>query len=244
VKVFVQICSKIFDPPEPIFEIGSLQVSGQEGYADLRPLFQGKTYVGCDMRPGLGVDRIENVENLTIQDETVGTILIIDTLEHVENPHKALDEIYRVLKKDGIIIMTSVMNFPIHDYPGDFWRFTPEAFNLLLKDFPVRIIGSQGHPLNPHTVFGIGFKSNADDPVICKFEEFYRCFLEELYKGATLKIKSKILKQLFSLPIIKIFSYAFYFSNNYFLKSEELSFKYIKKTEMKQITQNIRTIIK
>ena len=178
VKFFVKTCSRVFDPPEPILEIGSLQVPGQVGYADLRPFFAGKNYIGCDMRPGIGVDRIENVEKLSLRSETVGTVIIVDTLEHVENPHKALDEIFRVLKMDGIVTMTSVQNFIIHDVPGDFWRFTPEAFNLLLKDFPVRIIGSQGALLNPHTVFGVGFKHDAE--IATKFHELCRSFSEEL----------------------------------------------------------------
>lgn len=136
VKAFCKVCSEVFDPIQPIFEIGSLQVPGQEGYADLRPFFKGKTYVGCDIRQGLGVDRIENVEKLTLDDETVGTFIIVDTLEHIENPRRALEEIYRALKRNGMVIMSSVQNFPIHDYPADFWRFTLECFNLLLKNFP------------------------------------------------------------------------------------------------------------
>ena len=27
------------------------------------------------------------------------------------------------------------MNFPIHGYPNDYWRFTPEAFRALAADF-------------------------------------------------------------------------------------------------------------
>ncbi len=133
---------------------------GQEELANLRPIFPGKMFIGCDMRNGKGVDRVDNVECLSLIDESVGTVLILDTLEHVENCFKAMDEIYRILKKDGIVVMSSVMDFPIHDYPSDFWRFTPEAFKLLLNKFPIKIIGLQGNPNHPHTVFAIGIKSN------------------------------------------------------------------------------------
>jgi hypothetical protein len=47
---------------EPVVEIGSFQVPSQEEYADMRPSSR-KEYIGCDMRPGPGVDRVENVEN-------------------------------------------------------------------------------------------------------------------------------------------------------------------------------------
>lgn len=67
---------------EPICEIGSLQVSGQEGFADLRHLFPGKKYIGCDYQLGTGVDRQENIHYLTFPDNSIGTVLILDTLEH------------------------------------------------------------------------------------------------------------------------------------------------------------------
>ncbi len=160
IRYFVEQVSLNFNIKEPIIEIGSFIVPGQEDIANLRPIFQGKTFIGCDMRKGNGVDRIENVEYLTLDDSSAGTVLILDTLEHVENCFKALDEIYRILCEDGIVIMSSVMDFPIHDHPSDYWRFTPEAFKLLLKQFPVKVIGKQGNPNHPHTVFAIGIKSN------------------------------------------------------------------------------------
>ena len=42
VKQFVKIVAETMAITEPIFEFGSLQVSGQEGFADLRPLFPNK----------------------------------------------------------------------------------------------------------------------------------------------------------------------------------------------------------
>jgi len=186
VKLLVQIVSETFETPDPILEVGSLQVPGQEGFADLRPFFKGKTYIGCDMRAGSGVDIAEDIENLGIRSGTIGTALIVDTLEHVGNPWKASEQVGRVLKRNGMVLMTSTMNFPIHDYPGDFWRFTPGAFELLLRDFPVRISGYQGLPQNPHTVFCIGLKSKdtEDSDLSARFEEFCDCFSEEVAKTA------------------------------------------------------------
>jgi len=107
VRFFVELISKDLDIIEPVLEIGSFIVPGQEELANLRSIFQGKQFIGCDMRNGKGVDRIENVECLSLDDESVGTVLILDTLEHVQNCFKALDEIYRILKKEGMVIMSS-----------------------------------------------------------------------------------------------------------------------------------------
>lgn len=159
IRNFVECFSKNFDIIEPIVEIGSFIVPGQEDIANLRSIFTDKEFIGCDLRNGNGVDRIENVECLSLSDESVGIFLILDTLEHVENCFQSLEEIHRVLKDGGIVVMSSVMDFPIHDYPSDYWRFTPEAFKLLLKKFPIKIIGMQGNPDQPHTIFAIGIKS-------------------------------------------------------------------------------------
>jgi ubiquinone/menaquinone biosynthesis C-methylase UbiE len=83
------------------------------------------------MRDGPGVDKLLNLHDIDLPSESVGTILCFDTLEHVEYPHRALEQIYRILKPDGIAVVSSVMDFPIHDYPYDYWRFTPEAFKSI-----------------------------------------------------------------------------------------------------------------
>ncbi len=147
---------------EPVYEIGSYRVEGQEEFADLRPFFPGKVYVGCDMRPGLGVDRVEDVHCLRIKDNSVGTVLIFDTLEHVENVHQAMKEIYRILKPGGLVIVSSVMKFPLHDYPSDYWRFTPKAFELLLKRFALFEVEFDGDPQFPEGIYGFGIKGKRE----------------------------------------------------------------------------------
>lgn len=140
-----------FPTPEPILEVGSYQVAGQEKLADLRQLFGEKSYLGIDMRPGPGVDSVENVENLLREDESVGTLLALNVFEHVERFWLGFQEMQRVLRPDGLLIVSCPFYFHIHDYPADYWRFTPEALRSLLQDFPSLIVGShgpQGRPLN------------------------------------------------------------------------------------------------
>ena len=158
VRALVKVTSETLHLQGPVYDIGSFQVGGQEEISNLRPFFEGKEYVGCDLREGPGVDRIEDIAHLSMADGVVGTVLVMETLEHVEDPFTALREVRRVLRSDGVVIISSAMDFPIHQIPHDYWRFTPAGFDLLLQGFPARIIGTLGHPSNPHTVFGIGFK--------------------------------------------------------------------------------------
>ena len=183
IRQFVKICSENFEIQEPIYEFGSLRVPGQEALADLRPLFQNKKYVGADMRGGLGVDVILNLHKIDLPDESVGTVLILDTLEHVEKPREAIKEAHRILKPNGILIISSVMNFPIHDYPYDYWRFTPQAFVSLLKSFDSSFVDYIGDEKFPHTVVGIGFKPKE----INGFGKFYESWYN--YKISLMKTR-------------------------------------------------------
>jgi len=163
----------------PLFEFGSYLVAGQEQLADLRPFFPGREYVGADMREGPGVDRILNLHEVDQPSDTVGTVLCLDTLEHVEYPHKAVEEIHRILDAEGIALLVSVMDFPIHDYPHDYWRFTPEAFRSLLKPFAHCFVGYAGKKRFPHTVVGIGFKGTA--PSLADFERGFLAWQEKYF---------------------------------------------------------------
>lgn len=160
VKQIVELAARSIDFPEPVLELGSYQVEGQVGYADLRPYFPGKKYIGCDFRQGPGVDRIEDPEaGFTFGDSTIGSVVTCDTFEHVFDVQKTVSEIGRVLAPQGMVLAVSVMHWPIHGYPHDYWRFTPECFRRLLAGFAAPLVLGLGDPLFPHTVLGLARKS-------------------------------------------------------------------------------------
>jgi len=121
------------------------------------------------MRAGSGVDVILNLHSIDLPSNSVGTVLILDTLEHVEFVRKAVEEAHRILKPNGIIVISSVMNFPIHDHPYDYWRFTPEAFKSLLRPFSSSFVDFAGASTFPHTVVGIGVKGSISKDTLDKF---------------------------------------------------------------------------
>lgn len=161
VRDWVEIVARRASGDGPVYEFGAFQVPGQEAIADLRPLFPGREYFGCDMREGPGVDRILDLHGLDLEDGVAGLVISADTLEHVEKPWLAVSEMIRVLRPGGVVAIASVMNFPIHDYPSDYWRFTPEAFRSLLSSCDDRVIAAAGDPGFPHTVVGLGRKGGS-----------------------------------------------------------------------------------
>jgi SAM-dependent methyltransferase len=165
--------TEAFDLPGPILEIGSYQVAGQEEIAELRSLFPDKEYLGIDIRPGPGVDLVGDAESLPLHDGTVGTVIAMNTFEHVPHFWRAFDEAYRVLRPDGALLVACPFYFHIHSYPNDYWRFTPEAFELLLERYPSRILGWHGPAKRPANVWALAYRE--ERPPISRPEyEHYR----------------------------------------------------------------------
>ena len=86
------------------------------------------------------VNLVCNIENLPLKDNSCDVILNIAVLEHVQNPEKIVAEIYRVLKKDGLVFSFFPFMQGFHASPFDFSRRTVEGIKYLYKDFePVEV---------------------------------------------------------------------------------------------------------
>lgn len=164
-KAITRAFAENFGAAGPVVEVGALQVDGQHGWGDLRGFFPGVPYLGTDMRPGPGVDRVENFEGpTTFADGEAGTIISLDTLEHVYDVFAFVRELDRILAPGGMMLLTSVMYYPVHAHPSDYWRFTPEAFRRLVAPFGDCCVLAQGPEEFPHTVAAVMRKGRALDP--------------------------------------------------------------------------------
>jgi SAM-dependent methyltransferase len=190
-KAFCRLVAENLDCPGPVFEFGSYQVDGQEGYADLRGMFGGKAYVGCDMRPGPGVDRVEDVTAISLPDGSAGTVLCIETFEHVFEVQKAFTEVFRLLHPGGVFVITTPLNFRIHGYPDDYWRITPNCLRRMLSPYPARVSGYQGYHAFPHTVMGVGIKEPVGNAAarLDKLVRAYQSWLDRTEAALPLELK-------------------------------------------------------
>ena len=79
-----------------------------------QPLFPGRRYMKEDFQdydPPC-IDIVCDVANMeSIPDESIGLVLNCESLEHIPYPQKAIDEIRRVLRPNGVLILTTVMHF-------------------------------------------------------------------------------------------------------------------------------------
>jgi SAM-dependent methyltransferase len=153
--------AEAFDLPGPVLEVGAFQVEGQEALANLRPFFAGKSYLGVDQRAGPGVDELADVENLPYADGSFGTVLALSTFEHVAHFWRGFEEVRRVLRPDGALLVACPFYFHVHDEPCDYWRFTPAALEVLLEDYPGKVIGWHGPESRPANVWAVAFREEA-----------------------------------------------------------------------------------
>jgi len=126
------------------------------------PLFLGYEYIKQDMQdydPPC-IDIICDVCDMqSISDASIGVVLNMESLEHIAYPQKAIDEIYRVLKPDGFLILTTVTHWKIHPCPKDYWRFCPEGVELLLGKFKIVDFTLEGNPSFPLGIWVTAQKS-------------------------------------------------------------------------------------
>ena len=82
------------------------------------------------------IDICMNNEN-KIPNETFGIVVCTEVLEHTLNPFAAVNEIHRILKNNGLLLMTTPFNFRIHGPLPDCWRSTEHGIKALLTDFEI-----------------------------------------------------------------------------------------------------------
>jgi SAM-dependent methyltransferase len=170
----VRAVAESFPLPGPILEVGSYQVEGQEDIADLRSFFPGQSYLGVDARPGPGVDMVADVTNLPQSNASVGAVLAMSTFEHVTHFWKGFEEIYRVLRPDGALLVACPFYFHIHAHPSDYWRFTPAALKLLLEPYPSKIIGWHGPATYPANVWALAFREEHPPITPAQYDHYLR----------------------------------------------------------------------
>lgn len=93
--------------------------------------------VALDLRPGPGVQIVGDAQALGFADARFDVVLCTEVLEHLPEPQKAIDEIFRVLKPGGELLLTTRFLFPIHDAPHDYFRYTKYGLRYLLRRFEI-----------------------------------------------------------------------------------------------------------
>jgi len=93
--------------------------------------------LNLDLLVGEEVDIQGDLLHLPIKDAIVETVVCTGVLEHVSDPHKAVEEIHRVLKFRGRVFLEIPFMQTVHASPTDFYRWTPDGIRQLMRTFNV-----------------------------------------------------------------------------------------------------------
>lgn len=95
-------------------------------------------YKVMDKVPDYNPDIVGDIHNLPFEDNSIDAFICMSVLEHVEEPQKAVREMYRCLKPGGYCYIDVPFLFFYHPMPGyykDFYRFTKDGLEYMTKDF-------------------------------------------------------------------------------------------------------------
>jgi SAM-dependent methyltransferase len=94
-----------------------------------------KDIIAFDIYNSDNVDFISDAHNIPIRKNYFDLVIIQAVLEHVLNPIQVVSEIYKVLKKDGLVYAETPFMQQVHEGPFDFTRFTESGHRFLFKNF-------------------------------------------------------------------------------------------------------------
>ena len=110
------------------------------------PFFENMSslYIGIDLRRTKYVDVVGDTEKLPFKESLFDVVLCTQVLEHTLSPSTLIDEIYRVLKRNGFLFLSTHGVWPVHDPSFDFWRWTDLGLKKMLAKFPIVKIYESG----------------------------------------------------------------------------------------------------
>jgi ubiquinone/menaquinone biosynthesis C-methylase UbiE len=111
-----------------VLEVGS-------GTSSYRRFIPHTKYMTLDIEEKNNPDICCDLHDIKWESNYFDTAIAIEVLEHLYDPQKAVNEIFRVLKSGGKCILSTRFIHPYHPGPKDYYRFTWDSLRYLFKDF-------------------------------------------------------------------------------------------------------------
>ncbi len=102
--------------------------------------------ITLDIDPLRKPDIIGDAQQLPFPDESFDGIVCSEVFEHIFNSRQTVSEMHRVLKPGATLVLTTRFAFPVHDAPGDYWRFTPYVLRSLFAEWEILEIQAESGP--------------------------------------------------------------------------------------------------
>lgn len=136
-----------------VAEVGSKWINGS--IYEFISLYCPGTYLGIDIEPGRGVNKILAAKDLP----SAGSFdLVISTecLDHCEDWKAAITGMVTALRPGGLLMLTTRSEgFPYHPHPGDYWRFSVSDMTLIGERLGLHVLSVVNDP----EIFGVFFRA-------------------------------------------------------------------------------------
>jgi SAM-dependent methyltransferase len=103
------------------------------------------SYTGMDIENPIYQKEIQpdvfwDGKEIPLKENSYDSAILIEVLEHVPEPQEVLDEISRVLKEGGKLLITVPFLWNLHDTPNDEFRYTPFSLARFIEKAGFEVI--------------------------------------------------------------------------------------------------------
>ena len=81
------------------------------------------------------IDVIGNADFFPFRKDSFDKVIIVNSLYYFKDPLKIIENISRILKKNGKLVIITPFFYPVHDVPEDRYRFTEFGLKTILEDY-------------------------------------------------------------------------------------------------------------
>ncbi len=128
IETFVRSISQALPQGTKVLDAGA-------GPCPYKPFFSHCTYEATDFTdPHHILDFVCSLDSIPKKASSYDVVLLTEVLEHVEYPQKVIDELHRILKKGGKLILTTPQEWMVHQKPHNYYYFTLYGLHSLLKN--------------------------------------------------------------------------------------------------------------
>lgn len=121
--------------------IGGLVLNvGSGGYDRYSHLFDCILCIHLDSNIHHRPNVVADIHSLPFKEDIFDSIVCTQVLHHISQPPVAIQELHRVLKKEGYCLITESQTNELHEEPFDFWRITKFGIENLCKTCGLNII--------------------------------------------------------------------------------------------------------